>query len=37
MYTSKMDTFEYAFTIVNKVNEGVHDDNMDKDFDEMFT
>ena len=27
-----MDTFEYAFTIVNKVNKGVHDDNMDKDF-----
>ena len=27
-----MDTFEYAFTIVNKVNKGVHDDNMNKDF-----
>ena len=27
-----MNTFEYAFSIVNKVNDGVHDDNMDKDF-----
>ena len=28
----RMDTFDTAFTLVNKVNEGVHDDNMDKDF-----
>ena len=28
----RMDTFDTAFTIVNKVNEGVHDDNMDRDF-----
>ena len=28
----RMDTFHTAFTLVNKVNEGVHDDNMNKDF-----
>ena len=28
----RMDTFDTAFTLVNKVNEGVHDDNMNKDF-----
>ena len=28
----RMDTFDTAFTLVNKVNEGVHDDNMDRDF-----